>query len=412
MKKLLIIFILVLCGCQSKVVTEDEKIKIIVATDMHYYLKEYYEECDWYEDYVAMGDGKMITYGDQIMDDFIHSVIKEKPDLLLITGDITLNGEYGSHQEMAKRLSVLNDYGIEVAVMPGNHDIDNIFTKGYGKENNFKVENTSVEQFRNLYKNLGYHLSTSTHTESLSYEIQINSQYSLLLIDSNTHTLTSGSALDNGGKISESTYEWIEERLSVIQKEGRIPLVSLHHNITDHNELLNSSYTLRDNQRFVDLLNQYGVKFTLTGHIHAQNIKQIDGIYDIVTSSLVVAPLQYGVLEIDSGNVNYYTQQIETDIESNDYFLMVSSNRFEESFEAITDEDVREKMKDVVVKTKLYYVGGTLADHKDEIMSMEGYPYFVLEEGEKLGFYVSYLNSMLSETLNHNALSFSLYQSK
>ena len=52
MKKIIygIIFCLCLVGCQNKIVCDKEHFKIIVASDLHYMLKEYYQDCDWFEE--------------------------------------------------------------------------------------------------------------------------------------------------------------------------------------------------------------------------------------------------------------------------------------------------------------------------------------------------------------------------
>ena len=70
----------------------------------------------------------MVTYADEIIDEFIDVVKKEKPDIVVLTGDLSFNGEKGSHQGLADKLMKIKDAGITVAVIPGNHDVDNIFT--------------------------------------------------------------------------------------------------------------------------------------------------------------------------------------------------------------------------------------------------------------------------------------------
>lgn len=45
-----------------------------------------------------------------------------KPDLVLITGDLTKDGEQLSHQYVISKLDELRDLGIKTLVIPGNHD--------------------------------------------------------------------------------------------------------------------------------------------------------------------------------------------------------------------------------------------------------------------------------------------------
>ena len=72
MKKVLwIIICIFLVGCQKKAPLSDkENFKIVVASDLHYFAKENYEECEWFEEYMLYGDGKMVTYADEILDAF------------------------------------------------------------------------------------------------------------------------------------------------------------------------------------------------------------------------------------------------------------------------------------------------------------------------------------------------------
>ena len=102
------------------------------------------------------------------------AVEAEKPDLVVLTGDLSFNGEKGSHQKLAQKLEQLREKNIQVAVIPGNHDIDNIYTKGYGQDDYFDVDNINAKDFQDIYQNLGYHLATSKHDESLSYRIDLN----------------------------------------------------------------------------------------------------------------------------------------------------------------------------------------------------------------------------------------------
>lgn len=406
MKK--IIGIMMLClmlfGCDASL-TNDENIKIIVASDLHYFLREYYKDCDWFEENLLNGDGKMVSYGDEILDAFVSKVKEIKPHLVVIPGDLTFNGEIGSHREVAKKLLQLKDEGIEVAVIPGNHDVDNIFTKGYGKDDYIEVDNINASEFREIYKDLGY--QNKRHEESLSYRIDLNKRYSLLMVDSCAHELT-GANLDIGGYLTDSTKEWLAEQLKDITGDEKIPLVSFHHSLVSHNDLLGGKYTIRDNKDIVKLLKEYNVPFVLTGHIHHQNIKQIEGIYDIASSSLLDAPLQYGIIELDSHEMNYHTDSLTISKDSNEYFDLVSSTHFAESFEVIKDEKKREDMKDVIVLANRYFFTGNMDLHKEEIMNMPGYKYYLQEIPKGLEFYKTYLNSMLCDDQNHQELTLKL----
>lgn len=396
-----IVYLLILCiltGCKKEpIFNENNDIKIAVATDIHYFAKEYYEECSWFEDEMLYGDGKMVTYADEIIDAFIDSVIKQKVDMVLLTGDLTFNGEIGSHQALAEKLKRLEDNGVQVAVTAGNHDIDNIYTKGYGKDDYIEVDNISGEDFKDIYKDFGYDISVCEHKESLSYEIHLNDKYSLIVIDSNTHEMTTGSALDTGGKITDSTKKWLMNRLEYSKKNNRVPLIAMHHNLGIHSELLNNGYTIADNETFIDLFHSYSVPIVLSGHLHMQSILDVDGIKEIATSSLVVNPLQYGLLEMSNDKIKYNTQSLMISKNSEDYFDEVGNNKF---YNETDDEGALLKRKAIVLANK-HYFAGTIASVKDEIMNMEGYTLIMKEDDN---FYKLYLESMLKNDNNNTGL--------
>ncbi len=44
----------------------------------------------------------MVTYADEILDVFIQTIKEIKPNLVILTGDLSFNGEKGSHEALAK----------------------------------------------------------------------------------------------------------------------------------------------------------------------------------------------------------------------------------------------------------------------------------------------------------------------
>lgn len=400
MKKIIFIMcVLMSFGCTAKepVFNGKENIKIAVATDLHYLAKEYYEECDWFDEQLLYGDGKMVTYAEEIIDAFIDNAIQNDVDLVLLTGDLTFNGEVNSHKGLADKLYKLEENGIQVAAIAGNHDIDNIFVKGYGKEDYFDIENISAADFKEIYCDLGYHIAVSKHKESLSYEVILNDRYSLIVIDSNTHELTTGSALDSGGFITDSTKEWLTNRLKESKKNNRIPLIAMHHNLGVHNEVLSEGYTIDDNQTYIDLFNNYNVPLVLSGHIHLQSILDIQGIKEITTTSLLVNPLQYGYIELSNGKITYESKRLTISKDSSEYFDIVSQNKF---YNEDNSEEAKLK-RDVIMLVNKHYFAGTIEDIIDEVKSMEGYS-LIVEEND--GFTKSYLESMLMSNRNNTSI--------
>lgn len=407
MKKIIymLFIMMILVGCHVHPMSEKNDLKIVVASDIHYFLRDYYKDCEWFEESMMYGDGKMVTYGDEILDAFEKAVIDIHPDLLVLTGDLTFNGEKGGHESLAQRLERISQEGVNVAVIPGNHDIENIYTKGYGKDDYFEVENITGKQFKSIYKNCGYHLASQEHKDSLSYVIPLNDDYTLLMMDSNYHELTGGNSFNTGGRFPESTLEWMENQLISIQKDGKIPLVAMHHNLTNHNELLNQGYTINDNQQVVDIFKKYHVPFVLSGHVHCQNIQQIEGIYDIASSSLVDAPLQYGVIELNHEKMSYHTQSLNISADSVEYFQTVSKNKMADNFISIKDENLRKEAIETMALVNYHYFAGTIFKIKKDVTKTKGYQAIMSMEDE---FIKNYMKSMMNSDTNHISLNIDL----
>ena len=63
-----------------------------------------------------------------------------------------------------------------------------------------------------------------------------------------------------------------------------------------------------------DLYEKYGVLCNLSGHIHMQHLAQSDsGLPEMVTSSLMVWPNQYGVLTLEGKSAEYHTASVAAD---------------------------------------------------------------------------------------------------
>lgn len=406
MKKVIfaLLFLFLLTGCKEKVISDHKELNIIVTSDIHYFFKDYYKDCEWFEDSIAYGDGKMVTYADEILDAFVKRVKELKPELVIITGDLSFNGEKLSHQQLSTILKGMEEEGVHVAVLPGNHDIDNIFAKGYGKDDYIDVDIVDAKGFEDIYRDLGFDIASDRHKKSLSYSVELNDRYTFVAIDTNSHLLTTNSQLDSGGKLTDSTYQWVEKTLKNIASKGKIPIVAMHHNLAVHNSMLNQNYTIRENEKISSLFQQYGVKFVLTGHIHCQSIKEHNGIYDIASESLVNAPLQFGLISLDEHSMTYKTQKLDLDIHPNEYFDMVSSNKLGESFRELKDQNKAQAMIDVIVKANRYYFSGVMNKHIEELKQMKGYTYLMEDESKDLSFSRSYLESMMEDPNDDTSL--------
>ena len=99
--------------------------RIVLMTDIHYLADSLTDKGEEFQYMVEHGDGKLTNYVWEITDAAFEQAETLKPDVIILSGDLTLNGEKESHKELAKKLDQVEKDGIQVVVIPGNHDINN-----------------------------------------------------------------------------------------------------------------------------------------------------------------------------------------------------------------------------------------------------------------------------------------------
>lgn len=395
-KVILIGLCFILCSCSKKVDfdTGKENLDIVVVTDLHYLAKEYYEECSYFHEAMLYGDGKMTAKSEEILNSFIETMKQRKPDLILISGDLSFNGEKATHENLAKRLKQLTDMGIGVAIINGNHDIENWLATKYTEEDQESVETLDATTFKKIYKNLGFQYAKSKDTHSLSYSFSLNDLYSLIMFDTCNEKLYQG-----GSGIEKETVLWLEEQLKQISSENKIPLVVMHHNLAKHSELLYSGYTIGNQEEILKLFKQYHVPLVFSGHIHLQNIAEVEGVYDISTASLAISPMQYGVLSLTPDSIDYHTESLDLNIDDEAFFEMTYYNKSYERLLEAFDENTAEKIAKYLSKINRYYFSGQISLHIDEILNDPMYQ-VVMENESLLDFTATYLKSQTTNVNN------------
>ena len=61
--------------------------------------------------FVRWDDGKVIPYLDTITDAFLEEAAEKQPDALILSGDLTQNGELVNHEELAEKLRKVEEQG-------------------------------------------------------------------------------------------------------------------------------------------------------------------------------------------------------------------------------------------------------------------------------------------------------------
>ena len=331
MKYYFVIFLIAfLSGCQGPkdnseiifnketdaAIPANQDITFFVTTDWHYLSESLTDNGVAFQEFIQSGDGKQLQDMDTIIDAFSYEVSNEKPDVLIISGDLTTNGEKQSHMDIAEKLTTIEESGTSVYVIPGNHDINNPWARSFKSAKQYHTDTVSAKEFSDIYTDFGYDEAISEDQNSLSYLAAPSEDIWLLMLDTNQYdkNLDKGSP-EVSGELSASTLEWIEASFSLAKEKGAKILPVMHHNLAQHNAALNNNFTINNSTEIYDLYNAHQVSLVLSGHIHAQNIHKTKSIYDIATSSLAVYPQQYGVLDYDAADstIEYKTKKVAVD---------------------------------------------------------------------------------------------------
>lgn len=282
-------------------------------------------------------DRKLIDYSQEVFDYLVDKFKTDKPDLLLISGDLTKDGEKVSHQYVVNGLNELKAAGVKVYVIPGNHDIDNGNAKSFNGNSTTQVENINSATFASMYADYGY-TDTERDPNSLSYACEPIKGLVLLGIDS------------HGGSLSDATLNWVCQQANKAWKEGKQVIAMMHHPLMPHilmADKLISTYCIANYETVRNRLADAGVRVILTGHMHItdnamdKNADLTKEIYDLNTGSVISYPCDYRIMTLseDMQTLDITTESITT-LPSNSKFSATAKTRLENSIEKLINDKV------------------------------------------------------------------------
>lgn len=314
MKKLLLsILTLLLIGCSQHTIkqlplTSEDAIWII--TDIHHLSPTLHDKGAAFQRMQSTGAGKDLVYSKERMDAFVEDIKVEKPKLLLISGDLTFNGELESFKELANHFTEIEKSGTQVLVIPGNHDISSGWARSFSGDDQHITDQISPQDFEKMFSNFGYKNAVTKDDTSLSYVAQPFSNLRFLMIDSNIYTQEkSNTAPVTNGKLKTQTLQWIEQQLKQARADNITIIPIMHHNILSHHDMLSKGYQLDNALDLMTLYDNYNVPISFSGHIHTQSIKSQNlgktNHHEIVTQSFALTPTPIGTFKIINDTVEY-----------------------------------------------------------------------------------------------------------
>ena len=328
------------------------KMRIMVISDPHVMAPELLVNKGEAWDNANYFDRKLNDYSRAIYDEVIAVALQEKPDLFLISGDLTKDGELLSHQYVVKKLYELKEAGIKTLVIPGNHDMGTDNALYFDGEDSYKAETIDTKQFAEIYKDFGYGADVDREPTTLTWCCEPFDGLVLIGIDT-------GHDNDKlNGVISKTTFDWVHERAKTASAAGKQVLVMMHHALFPHvtnADKFSSTYAVKlglsngkggyayySYSTIRNHLADAGVGVVLSGHVHATDIakdanKELTRtIHEICTSSCAAYPNPYRLLTLNDDGVTMRIQtRLVSELPGVDDFSSIAEERMVQGLENI-----------------------------------------------------------------------------
>ena len=291
--------------------------RFAVMSDLHYYDVSLGTSGSAFEAHI-LTDRKLFRESAELLDLAISEILSSTAEFVLIPGDMTKDGELICHEQVVQALRKLLQGGKKVYVVPGNHDVNILHgAVKFEGDTTVPVETVSAEKFAELYRDFGYGGALFRDENSLSYVAEPTEGLWLIGLDACRYRENTVDEEMVGGKLQQSTLDWLEGVLKKADEQQKEVIAMMHHGVVEHWEgqsKLHPDYLVEEYQHIGKFMASYGVRLVFTGHYHAQDITRADFgdagyIYDIQTGSMVTppCPIRFCTLsaqEIDLQSVN------------------------------------------------------------------------------------------------------------
>ena len=286
--------------------------KVMVIADPHVIAQSLVVEGAAF-DAMMQGQRKMLHISEAAFEATIDTALLYKPELVLIPGDLTKDSELVSHDVVLTQLQRLQQAGIAVLVIPGNHDIcGNSYA--YLADEVKAVEALSDDQWEDKY-NIVYGKVSAKDPLSHSFAAEPIKGVSVLGIDASHGA--------GNGYLSNATLEWLLNQADLARDKGNMVIAMCHWQLLNHVDgdgMIMESGRLQDADVIRDSLMAHDVRLVLTGHMHINSISTYrdtllmtnDSIVEISTGSPITYPCSYRWLTIsaDRSNISVTTENL------------------------------------------------------------------------------------------------------
>lgn len=295
-----------------------QSLKIAVISDSHYLSSKLTSPGAALQSFET-STGRNTKELHEVLNHVISKLKVYQPDIVLIPGDLTNNGERDSHIDFTTKLKSLTEIGTRIFVVPGNHDVNVPNAKAFVSDKATPTASISSQEFEEIYAPYGYNEATRRDSASLSYLAELNDSTWLLGIDSNRYKEHTTSTITSG-RIHPETMLWVLEILRDAKSKGILVLGMMHHGLVEHMPYQSTflpDYLIKDWEKNAQVLADNGLKLIFTGHFHSNDITLLTSpkgntIYDIETGSLAGYPFPYRLMTLKNNTLKIETEFVDS----------------------------------------------------------------------------------------------------
>ena len=335
--------------------------RVMVVSDLHYLARELYAGSGLFLRVLRAGDGKLAQYGDELLKALEQTALREMPDALIVSGDLTFNGEKASHQALAACFARLKQAGVPVWVIPGNHDINTGAARGYTDSGWYAAEGVSEKDFADIYRDC---MLPGAEGAQFSYAAPLSDSLWAAMTDA---AFYQGQA-QTFGLFAAGHREWLQSVLEQAREAGAEVITVTHHSLIAHTDFLRDSYQMIGYETMLGLAKQYGVRLNLSGHLHIQHIAREEGVADAALGAFCLWPHRYALVTLkDDGSLRYEARSLAAEdlpagllSESRAWFFGITEEKTRAALaNAALPDGALDTMADFAARFNLAYFSGT-----------------------------------------------------
>lgn len=292
---------------------QDMNLRIAVMSDLHYLSPDMIADTEDFE-HAFNSDRKLLKESSSVLREMLERVRADKPDILLVSGDLTKDGEQECHAALAKQLQQLQQDvpGLKIYVINGNHDIRNYNAKNFNTPDGKAVPATRThpEDFKRIYDFVysdptviaTFTPAAGNEAGSLSYVARPVEGLTIVAMDtcrySKENTSNGTDEHETSGAISADLEKWVIEQTAAAKARGDLVIGLEHHGLVPHFDVqptILPMYLVNGYERIAQEYADAGMSVVFTGHMHAVDIaamttKAGNTFYDIETGSALTYP--------------------------------------------------------------------------------------------------------------------------